>query len=259
MGSPNSLVEVLPVPLEMQQLMSPRHWGGLILGLDPDHGPSVPKADEASARFAIGALESLLASGTRSEALETYQPGSTFVPDAHAPGTMVIYVQETLFREESDKPIADIKKFGRRALPKRPTPLELELDDMAVVAFQPQHQHGGGAVHREEVRYGVVPPDYGRKHKVLITISGMSINQSARRRSVTDLKRDKGAKVVVDGDRPYPRVEHDPIPIGDTRHFKRARQKKSKNPDNPDVPRLVKVNRLDVLKFGGRSKRASRG
>lgn len=230
--------------------MNPGYWGGLILGLDPEHAPSVPKADEASAHFAIGALKSLLASGTRSESLETYSPGSTFIPDEHLSGTMVVYHQETLFREESDKPMADMKKFGRRALPKRPTELELQLGDMAVVAFQPQHQHGGGAVHREEVRYGVVPPDYGRKHKVLITISGGSINQSVRKRSARDIKRGKAPQVTIEGNRPYPRVEHDPIPIGHTRHFDRARQKKSKNPDDPDTARLVKINRLEVLQFG---------
>ena len=253
MGSPNSVSEVSHVPLEMQRLMNSNHWGGFILGLDPEFGPSVPKADEASAHFAIAALKDVLSSGTRSESVKSYLPGSTFTPDKYLPGTAVIYHQETLFREESDKPMADMSKFGRRALPKRPTALELELDDLAVVAFQPQHQQGGGAVHRGEVRYGVIPPNYGRKHKVLVTISGGSINQSVRKRSVTDIKRGKAPQVTVDGDRPYPRVEHDPIPIGHTRHFKRARQKKSKDPENPDIPRLVKINRLEVLRFGLRA------
>lgn len=238
------MVDVPTISLEMQRLINPLRWGELTLDGMPDLGPSSPRADKASARFALQALKTTLAPGFREDGLVIDQEGKLFVPDDHEPGTVVIYRQETLFREEPDVPMVDATKFRRRAEPKQPTKLQEEFDDHAVISFQPTYTSGGGMMHREEIRYGVIPPDYGRKNRRLITVSGFSINQSVHERSAAEIGDLPVAKVAVDSERPYPRVERDPIPIGTARYFSGAR------PNKLDSPRLVRVSRLDILHIG---------
>lgn len=254
MGSPNVLSDVPSASLEMERLCNPKHWGGLVLACDPDLAFSGPKADKASAKFALRTLEAVLAPGMRGETLETYLPGTIFVPEDHEPGTAVIYHQEMLLRQGLDIPLEAMEKYTRRAAPKRPTELERALANTAVVSFMARHREGHGAAYREEVRYGVVPPDYGHDHRRLITISAHSVNHLTHKRSASELSSGKVGGVAIDGDLVCPKVERDPIPIGATRHFKRPRPKKrhfdGSRSRSPIDPRLVKINRLEVLAFG---------
>ena len=76
----------------MERLIHPARWGGLCLGSVPELGPAAPKADKASAKFALHALGMVLDPGVRPGTFADYHPGSTFDPGEHQPGTVASYI-----------------------------------------------------------------------------------------------------------------------------------------------------------------------
>ena len=254
---------VLEVPLETRRAFNPDYWDGVVLGENPELGPSSPVADAASRKFALRALKACLAPGYRGETLEDglYLPASTFDPNDHTPGTVVMYHQESLYRADADFPHIDPNIFRGRVALKHPTELERDLGNKALISFEARTLEGAGLVFQEAVRYGVIPPLYGRKRSRLVTIPSSCVKPTPRQQAST-LDHGGVCRVVIDKDITLVekddgtkrrakkldfaklKVERGAIPIGQVRHFAREEA------DDPDNPRLVRVTQLEVLAFG---------
>jgi hypothetical protein len=176
-----------------------------------------------------------------------YLPGSTFDPAEHEPGTVVVYHQEALYEAIPDAPRLDLNKFRNRVPPKHPTELERRLGDKALVSFSAESTEAAGVVFQESIRYGVIPPDAGRKRRRLVTVPSAWV-KPAPKQVASSLEDDTVCRVIIDNSRrtdfldpPRPKVERNPIPIGSVRHFRKER------PKDPDSPRLVRITRMDVL------------
>jgi len=234
----------------MRRILNPENWGGIILGENPDLGASSQEADTASGKFALKAVKARLSSGHRGKTLDghLYLPGSTFDPAEHEPGTVVVYHQEALYAAVPEELRIDLNIFRNRVPPKRPTELQQQLGNKALISFAAETTEAVGVVFQESVRYGVIPPDYGRQHRRLITIPGSWVKPVLSRQG-SELEDAAVCRVFMDNTskrtallKPTkPKVELVPIPIGSVRHFMRER------PKDPDNPRLIKITQMEVL------------
>ncbi|HEY5442258.1 MAG TPA: hypothetical protein VIJ68_01835 [Candidatus Saccharimonadales bacterium] len=233
---------VSEVPAEMAPYVTCEYWGidgvaavSEIMSLAP-----VLKKGNRRAIAAKEVLEAALRlgqDGNPAVLLETLAPGDSFNWKDHAPGTVIVFNQETLFRKGTDEHCVDLEEDASAELPEPPTSLQMVAHHEAPLHLSSQQMVGGGLVYQVLTQAGVVVRPAGMSRRHFVTLDGMGVKKP-RATELTDLG--KGT-VKVSRTLSRPRLGPARLTVGETR---------PQNNKSGTKPRWSRVNALAIVAYG---------